>query len=178
MYDGVPIARPVTVRSGSALFRRLPDRARDPEVGDDRVVVLEQDVGRLDVAVHDPLPMRVVERIRHFLGQVDHFGDGERSVAHESLLQRLAVDERHRVVQDPRRLACAEERDHVRMPKRGGHLDLASEAFGVHAGPDLCGDDLHDHSSIERDLERLEDAAHTTPAELAHDLVGAGQARW
>ena len=38
------------------------DRPRDPEVGDDRLAVLQQDVLRLDVAVDDALPVGVVER--------------------------------------------------------------------------------------------------------------------
>jgi len=38
---------------------------RDPEVRHDRVALREQDVRRLDVAVHDPLAMGVGKRVRH-----------------------------------------------------------------------------------------------------------------
>ena len=40
----------------------LGDRARDAEIGDERLAVLQQDVLRLDVAVNDALLVRVVER--------------------------------------------------------------------------------------------------------------------
>jgi len=43
-------------------------RAGDPEVGDVEVVVrVEEQVCRLDVAVHDPVPVRRVQRRRGLL---------------------------------------------------------------------------------------------------------------
>ena len=41
------------------------DRPRDAEVGDHRVAVRDEDVLRLDVAVHHPAPVGVVQRVRH-----------------------------------------------------------------------------------------------------------------
>ncbi len=59
MYVGVPSVTPVLVSLDAAAFG---DRARDAEVGDQRLTVLQQDVLRLDVAVNDALLVRVVER--------------------------------------------------------------------------------------------------------------------
>ena len=47
----MPSVTPVLVSFGPAA---LGDRARDAEVGDERLTVLQQDVLRLDVAVDDP----------------------------------------------------------------------------------------------------------------------------
>ena len=40
-------------------------REGDPEVGHDRIAIVQQDVGRLDVPVDDVVPMRVVQRFGH-----------------------------------------------------------------------------------------------------------------
>ena len=44
---------------------------------------VQQDVLRLDVAVHYALTMSVVERIRHFDGQLEHCVDGKLAVGVE-----------------------------------------------------------------------------------------------
>ena len=60
MYSGVPVTAPVLVSA------RRVDLAREAEVDDERVpaavVPLDEDVGRLDVAVHEALAMRGVQR--------------------------------------------------------------------------------------------------------------------
>ena len=55
---------PVAVsRSADSSVVRDGNRTRDPEVGDHRVTVFEEDILRLDVAVDDTLPVGVLERV-------------------------------------------------------------------------------------------------------------------
>ena len=58
--------------------RRGHQRLANPEVGDDRVAFVEQDVLRLDVAVDDVAPVRVIEGVSHFHGDADRFVNRQR----------------------------------------------------------------------------------------------------
>ena len=58
MYSGVPTAIPAPV---SVLRLRGHAHVRDAEIGQQRVIVGEQDVLRLHIAVHEPVAVRVVQ---------------------------------------------------------------------------------------------------------------------
>ena len=109
MYSGVPVTTPVLVTPGRV------DLARDAEVGDVGVpaglVALDEDVGRLDVAMHQPLAMRGVERVGHVAD------DGDALLARHLLAtarERLALDELQRDERQlVRQLADAVDLAHV-----------------------------------------------------------------
>jgi len=89
---------------------------------------LQQDVGRLDVAVDDPSAVRRVQRRR------DLFDDGHRALridgaTVEDLGQGRAADMSHGDVEDAVRLAGLVHRDDVRM-------------IQVRRGPRLVGEPL------------------------------------
>jgi hypothetical protein len=71
----------------------------DAEISDDRVAVREQDVLRLDVAMHYVLGVRVGEGTRYVPQESRHVANRQPGLAYEAVPQRLAIDERHRVVQ-------------------------------------------------------------------------------
>ena len=66
--------------------------ARDPKVGEFHDV---EDVRRLDVAVQQPLTMRVRETAADLRGEVDRDGFGDRTVFFDHLRERRPVDELH-----------------------------------------------------------------------------------
>ena len=72
-------------------------------------------------------------------------------------------------------MAGREERDDVGMLQRGGELDLATEALGVHAGRHLRGQHLHHDLPFELPLLSQEDATHPTAAELVFDPVAGAK---
>ena len=61
------------------------------------------------------------------------------------------------------------------MLQRGGELDLAPEALGVHAGRHLRGQHLHDDPPLELALLGEKDAAHPAAAELVFDAVARAE---
>jgi len=79
MYCGVPNDSPVCVsRSPPACCTQS-----NPEVGDERLAILQEDVLRLDVPVNHAMPVRVIERTRDFTRDAD-------SVGHRQLALPLA----------------------------------------------------------------------------------------
>ena len=58
-------------------------------------VLNDKDILRLDVAVHDPLPVRVAERPRDLQGEVYCLWRIDRTVILKILLERDAVDQLH-----------------------------------------------------------------------------------
>jgi len=105
------------------------DGERDPEVGHERMAVVQQHVLRLDVAMHDAVAMRVLERVGDLRGNADRVVDRELPFAVEPRAQRLSFDERHYIEQLAADAARIEERKNVRMLKTSGELDLLDESL-------------------------------------------------
>ena len=76
-------------------------RPGDPEIHHQCMPVIDQDVLGLDVAVHDALLVRILERVGRLGGEQHRVIDAERPRSVEARPQRLAPDERHDVVQLP-----------------------------------------------------------------------------
>jgi hypothetical protein len=60
---------------------------------------VEQDVLRLNVPVHQSASVRVIQRVRHLTPDAQGVGDGELPLALQPPPQRLALYERHHVVE-------------------------------------------------------------------------------
>jgi hypothetical protein len=63
------------------------------------------------------------------------------------------------------------QRHDVRMLELRRELDLATEAFAVHAGREFRRQDLHHHLPVQRLLRSDEHPAHATARELALEDV-------
>ena len=150
------------------------DGLGDAEIGDDRGVAGEQDVVRLDVAVHDAVVVGVGERARDVAQDAHDLGDGQRP-AGQPRAQAFALDERHGVVGETVDHAGREDRHDVRLLERGGDPDFALEAAGGHRRGDLGRQDLHHHLAAEPLLVGDEDPGHAATAELALEGVATGK---
>ena len=158
-----------------ALAARVLHGERDPEVRHERGTVVQQDVLGLDVAVHDAMPMRVLQRRRHLGGDADRVVDRQLLLAIEPRAQRLAVDEGHHVEQLSRRVSRVEQRQDVRMLQAGRDLDLLEEALGADHRRQLGVQHLHRHLAVMARVRREIDGRHPAAAELALDRVSVGQ---
>ena len=111
------------------------ERAGDAEIGDDRLAVLEQDVLGLDVPVDDAAAVGVVERAGDLARRCGAPSRAAAGLGRQRLPQRLALDVRHDVVEQPIHGARVEQRQDVRMLQGGGDLDLAEEPLGARLRP-------------------------------------------
>ena len=75
------------------------ERLRDPEVGHERVAVGQEDVLRLDVAMHDGAPVCVRERGGHLAQDAHDVRDRQLPLAIEPCTQALPLHVGHRVEQ-------------------------------------------------------------------------------
>src|SRR4026209_1088153 len=91
-------------------------RVRDAEIGGLHAPgVVDHDVGRLHVAVHDVVLLRHVERVGHLRYDVRDGGEGEARGGLEDLEQRVALQELHRDVRDAVLFADVVDGDDVGM---------------------------------------------------------------
>ncbi len=149
--------------------RRIADGADEfgqAEVGDfHSAALVEQNVFRLDVAMHDPFVMgelQGVANLRHDGQRIlrRHFAGSNR------LPQIHAVNEFHDDIKQPVALAEVVDADDIRMIQPGQRAGLAREPFGegriaAHFGRQ----DFHGHQSIEARLPRFVNRAHASLAE-------------
>ena len=152
------------------------DQAGDAEVGELRAAALpEQDVGRLHVAVHQPLGVHVVEGLGDGLADLPDLLERQRA-ALEGGGQRLAVDELH---DDPRPTGVVGagvvdlHQRGVRQP--GERLGLVGRAGGrlvVRDGHELQRDD-----AVERGVGRLPDLGGAAAAAQHVEAVAVGDDR-
>ena len=91
----------------------------------------EQDVLRLDVAVDDAALVRVLERFGRLAGDAERVVQRELLLAVEPVPERLALDERHDVVEQPLGLARVVEAEDVGVLEGGGDADFAEEAVAA-----------------------------------------------
>jgi hypothetical protein len=182
----VPRIAPVWVSFGGHVGRGAEDRARlgelavaldaprQPEVGDVCLALLvEQDVGRLQVAVEDAAHVRMM----HCFGRRRHQarrGAGVVAILPQPAGQAAAGDQLHAEVALPLVLAHLVDRDDVRVVERGDRLSLVLEPPQLVLAGELGGaDHLEGDGAVETDLPRLVHQAHAAAAELARQLVVA-----
>ena len=116
----------------------LADRRSDAEVGEVDTISLEQDVGRLHVAVHEATIVGVLEGGGHRGQQVGDVVGAERTVVGGVLFEGGPFDQPHGEIHQPIGLARLVHRHDVGVVERGGGPPLTfepSDGLGV-AGHD------------------------------------------
>ncbi len=117
------------------------------------------------------VPMRVGKRVRDGGGDLDRFIDPELRFAIQLVTQRLAVDERHDVIQERVGLARIEQRKDVRVLEIGGGRDFLHEAFGPEHRSEFGSQHLDRHLALVLEVLGEVDRRHAAFAEVALDLV-------
>ncbi len=162
-------------RGETTLTGRGAHRLGHPEVHHHRMVPRQQHVVRLDVAMDHVLPMRIGQRVEHLLEDPHRVPHRQLALAGQLGAERLALDERHDVVEEVALGPGGEQRDDVRVLQLGRELDLAVEPLDVDARAHLGRQHLDHHAPAELDLLRQEHAAHAAAAQFLVEAVGAAQ---
>src|SRR5688572_18425665 len=117
----------------------------------------------------------VVESICHRCGNVDRFIERELSFTLETRPQRLALDERHHVKQDPLGVAAVEKRQEIRVLKPGSNADLSEEAVSSEHRAELGVQDLESNVTVGLEIAREIHRGHPAFADQAFDVIAVGE---
>ena len=162
-------------RRGELLPARCSDGAGDAEVADHRMSRLEENVLRLDVAMHDVMTVGVGEGVGHFASDLHSPVQRELRFSAQALAQRLALHVWHDVVREAVSLARVVKRDDVRVGQGGGDFDLPQETVGAHSRGELRMKDFDCYGSTVLEILREINDGHPPAAELALDRVAPRQ---
>ena len=157
---------PIAPRRVSAAARL----ARDPEVDEHRAAVVEDDVGGLDVAVHDVLGVHVGERLAHLADMLDRLGERQPAAFLEHAGQARAAHQLHHQAVAGRR-------------RRGGRATRTTRGMAQARQQPRLDLEARRVALLEQQLERdlgavgepaaAVDRAHPAAGDPRDDLVGA-----
>ena len=184
MYATVPsvvpsvVTRSSTPRVLASAPRRCGHRGfRHRELGEAEVEHLrlapprDENIRRLDVAMHDAAGVRSLERVGDFQAEIEHALERQRA-RRDLVLQRLAVEQLHHDEVLAVVLADVVDRADVRMVQRRGDARLAPEAFerlGVRG--QIARQELQRDLTAEPDVFRAVDDAHAAAADAFENPV-------
>ena len=137
----------------------------------------QQQVLRLDVAVHDALAVGGVEAFRDLQGERLHVFYGE-AFSTQSLLERHSLDQLHRDERLVPGIADVVDHGDVWVIQRRCRPGLVDESlFGGWREGQVGREELEGHQSFESDIAGLVDDSHAALSELVEDQVmGDGRA--
>ena len=137
----------------------------------------DQDVARLDVAVHQTRGVHGVEGVGHRLQQGAQRLDVEPTVALEHRAEVFAVDEAHRQVEHAVRVARVVDRDDVRVLQAGRDGGFPLEAVAVlPVGGERRGEHLQGDRAAQLQVAGAVDDAHAAFADERVDAVACQHA--
>ena len=141
------------------------------------MAALEQNVFRLDVAMHHTTLMRVLQRVCHFAGNAQRVVDGQLLFAIQPIAQRLAIHKRHDVEDGAVHLTRIMQRENVRMLQICRRLDLGQKPLGANRHREFGLEHLDRDLAIVLEVLGEIDGSHATSAKFTLDAVAATQRR-
>src|SRR5581483_9461391 len=135
-------------------------------------LAVEEDVRRLQVAVHDPACVCVCETRGDVCRHPRRWLVRRRAAGEQPLLQRPAGQQLEHHERPAVGVAVVVERSDVRMRQRRGGARLADEALGIGGG----AEHLHGHAAGELFVLGLPYRAHGAAPERLHEAIPTGDA--
>src|SRR6266545_185799 len=119
--------------------------------------------------------MSVCERRQHIPKNPNDIVDGQRSISRDARLERLTLDQWHRVIRQAYRVARCQHRNNVRVLKLRSDLNLPSETLEVYRGSKIRRENLDHNLPLESSVLGDEHSRHPTAAELTRESVGSAK---
>ena len=148
---------------------------RDPEIRNDRVRTLQQDVFWLDVAVNDAGSVCCTQRIGDFACDRDSVTDRQLSFPLEPCTERFTRDVWHDVVKQSVGIAGVEEWQDVRMLQTSGRANLGEESLASQRGTEIGMENFDRYVAAVPEIVREVYRRHPTLAKLTLDSVLVGE---
>ena len=152
--------------------RQMRGQLRQPEVEYFHLAVIgDEDVRRLDVAVHDAGMMGSLEGVGDLTAEVEHHIDRQRSAV-DPAAERAALEQLHHEKRQAVVLADVVHRADVRVIQRGRRARLALKSLGGdRILQQLRGEELDGDLASEAGVFGAIDHTHTALANLVDDSV-------
>ena len=135
------------------------------------MILTEEHILRLDVAVHHPTPVRVIECIGDLARNANGVTKRKLSFTGQPIAQRPAIHEGHHVVQRATVLTRIVQRKNVRMLESRRDEDLALETIASHRGTEFGMQHLERHRTVVLAIVCQKDHCHPAAPQLALDDV-------
>src|SRR5438874_3728370 len=158
-----------------ARVSRGVDGARDAEVRHHGRPARQHDVFRLDVAVHDPMAVRVRQRARHLRRDAQRIFLGELRLARQPIAQRFALHVRHDVIKEAGGDARVVQGQDVRMLQSRRDLDLAQEPLGAEGGRQLRVQQLDRDGPVVLQVLGQEHGGHAAAPQFPLHRIAVGE---
>ena len=158
------------------LLLAAAQHAGDAEVGDHRAAVRRQEqVLGLDVAVHDPMLMRVLERERGLARDPDGVLHGKLLLVVQPVAERLSFDERHREPQLAGGFARVVYGEDVGMLQPRREHDFPLKPLGAKGSGELGQKYFQRDRAIVLEIVGEVDRRHSSVAQLPFEAVAGGE---
>ena len=149
-----------------------PELLRDAEVGEeDAIVVADEDVRGLHVAMDEPAYVGRVERRAHLRGDAERCPERKAPLGCQQRLQVDPVHAGHGDVEEVALLAGVVDRDDARVVERGGELRLAQEPLAEVGLAERGREQLEGGRPAEPDVLGAVDDARRALAERLDDAI-------
>ena len=131
----------------------------------------EQNIFWFDIAMHNPVAVRTIERSAHIGDDVQRGRHIKRPIAIKPLPQRLTANQWHHVEQKSSGDAGIKERDDVRVVEPCRNLDLPLKPFRRQCRADRRAKELDRDVSTMSNIASQQHHGHTTPTDFGRQLV-------
>src|SRR2546422_731022 len=160
-------------RLSQAPTRGRGDRPRDPEIAHHGMAGFEEDVLRLDVAMHDIMAVGVAQGVRNLARDLHRLGDRELACSVQPIPQRLSFDVGHHVIQQTGGFARIVERQDVRVREAGRDFDLLEKPLRAERRGELGLQHLDSDPAMMLEVLSEIDRRHPAAPQLTLDRLRA-----
>jgi hypothetical protein len=147
----------------------------DPEVGQHRLITLEQDILRFDVPVYDTVGVRVLQSTQHLDRNAASVVEGQLLLSEQTLAEGFPLHVRHGVPKLADCIPGVENWEEVGVLESGGYADFVKETFWSKGSGQFRAEHFERDRSVMAQVVCEVDRGHAAPAEFTLDSVAVSE---